>query len=175
MVQFRISFSALLGAAATVAALSCGGFGTVPVPGMASVAYAQGMRGPPGFADIVEQVKPAVVSVRVKIEETTPLTGDRSQAAPDESPFDRFFRQFGAPNNANPNGAPREQVTAQGSGFFISADGYVILEASGKKVTSPSDLTNAVQSTQKEGKRSVLLRVGSGNGIRYVTLPVGSG
>ena len=56
-----------------------------------------GAPAPIGFADIVERVKPAVVGVRVKIEEATPSDDEQqNKPAPPGSPFDRFFRQFGA-------------------------------------------------------------------------------
>ena len=45
------------------------------------------------------------------------------------TPFERFFRQFGQPNPDQGQGlAPRRHFYAQGqgSGFFISADGYVV-------------------------------------------------
>ena len=35
-------------------------------PALSTIAYAQGVQRPMGFADIVEKVKPAVISVRVK-------------------------------------------------------------------------------------------------------------
>ncbi len=41
---------------------------------------------------------------------------------PPNSPFERFFRRFGMPNL--PSGP--EVITGQGSGFFISADGYAV-------------------------------------------------
>jgi serine protease Do len=78
---------------------------------------------PVGFADIVEKVKPAVISVRVKLERPANAgPGDDDLPFPPGSPFERFFRKFGGPNG--PGG--KEVVTGQGSGFFISADGYAV-------------------------------------------------
>src|SRR5580658_9082726 len=82
---------------------------------------------PVGFADIVEKVKPAVISVRVKMERpaNSNLNDDNDEQEipfPPGSPFDRFFRRFGLPQ---PHNGP-EVVTGQGSGFFISADGYAV-------------------------------------------------
>jgi len=77
---------------------------------------------PVGFADIVEKVKPAVISVRVKMErptETSPSTDDLPM--PPGSPFERFFRRFGMPNDGG-----HQIITGQGSGFFISADGFAV-------------------------------------------------
>ena len=75
------------------------------------------------------QVKPAVISVRVKID-AGPLTlNDGISPFSDESPLERFLRRFGLPDDA-PGGsqAPggRNIVTGQRSGFFISADGYAV-------------------------------------------------
>jgi serine protease Do len=80
---------------------------------------------PVGFADIVEKVKPSVISVRVKLERpaNSALT-DEDMPFPPGSPFERFFRKFGGPNG--PGGKEKEVVTGQGSGFFISADGYAV-------------------------------------------------
>jgi serine protease Do len=81
---------------------------------------------PVGFADIVEKVKPAVISVRVKMERpgNSHLNNDNDEEIPfpPGSPFERFFRRFGMPNI--PNGP--QTVTGQGSGFFITADGYAV-------------------------------------------------
>ncbi len=80
---------------------------------------------PTGFADIIERVKPAVVGVRVKVEEFIPL-GDAQQEElpfPPGSPLDRFFRQFGVPIPDSP--VPKSGI-AVGSGFFISGDGYIV-------------------------------------------------
>jgi len=81
---------------------------------------------PVGFADIVERVKPSVVSVRVKMERSaSPDTNDQELPFPPGSPFERFFKRFGTPNSPNgPNG--KEVITGQGSGFFITADGYAV-------------------------------------------------
>ena len=80
---------------------------------------------PVGFADIVAKVKPAVISVRVKIDRSasSSLSSDENPFPPG-SPMDRFFKQFGAPNNGNNGG--HQVVTGQGSGFFITADGYAV-------------------------------------------------
>ncbi|HXX02828.1 MAG TPA: Do family serine endopeptidase [Xanthobacteraceae bacterium] len=99
---------------------------------------------PVGFADIVAKVKPAVISVRVKIDRpaNSSLSGDELPFPPG-SPFERFFRRFGTPEN----GEGRHQViTGQGSGFFISADGYA--------VTNNHVVQNAdnVQVTTDDGK-----------------------
>ena len=117
---------ALLGAAA---AASLGG-AVVALPVGAAPAVAAESAGPASFADIVDRVKGAVVSVKVKLadgaEEEPEVDG---RPFPRGGPFDRFFRHFGlpAPNEGGGPPAPRhEHGMAQGSGFFISADGYVV-------------------------------------------------
>jgi serine protease Do len=101
------------------------------------LAHAQNAQRPVGFADIVEKVKPSVISVKVKmnaggdsltLNEDNPLRG---------TPFeDFFFRRFGQPDTprfGRPDGdrqgsrpQRRQYTMGQGSGFFISADGYAV-------------------------------------------------
>jgi serine protease Do len=100
---------------------------------------------PVGFADIVAKVKPAVISVRVKIDRpaSSSLSSDESPFPPG-SPMERFFRRFGAPNGGD--GGGHQVITGQGSGFFITADGYA--------VTNNHVVQNAqtVQVTTDDGK-----------------------
>src|SRR5208337_1386470 len=83
--------------------------------------------------------KPAVVSVKVKLSNVDDSSDDQdgSQGLPDfppNSPFYHFFRRFGLPGHGdhgdrgeNDGAAPHRHLSmAQGSGFFISADGYVV-------------------------------------------------
>src|SRR5262249_55077041 len=51
--------------------------------------------------------------------------------------------------------------------------GDVILEVAGKKVSHPSDVRSALNDAQKDGKRSVLMRVKSGDGTKFVALRLG--
>jgi len=91
---------------------------------------AQRVARPTGFADVVEKVKPAVISVRVKVDRGPQLSTDDDNPFPPGSPFERFFRRFGdqMPNQPGQRGqrAPRNFSTGQGSGFFISPDGYAV-------------------------------------------------
>jgi serine protease Do len=82
----------------------------------ASAAAAQDQR-PPSFADLADQVRPAVVSVNVK----SAASGDRDMPIPDlPQDFRDFFDQF------KKNQPERHPMRAQGSGFLISPDGYVV-------------------------------------------------
>ena len=77
------------------------------------------------FADLVERVSPAVVSVQVDVEQ-----GMQSQAMPEvPAPFRDFFRRFDdAPNGKGRNfGAPRTfRSQAAGSGFIVDGSGYIV-------------------------------------------------
>jgi len=90
---------------------------------------AQKLARPTGFADIVEKVKPAVISVRVKMSAGEQPSVVEDMPFPKGSPMDRFFKRFGIPDNEH-HGAPfprgRRFGTSQGSGFLISSDGYAV-------------------------------------------------
>jgi serine protease Do len=77
---------------------------------------------PATFADIAARVKPAVVSVQVRILNTD--APQLAQGLDQASPFGDLFRHFGLPFEEPPV-VPREGQ-AQGSGFFISPDGYIV-------------------------------------------------
>jgi serine protease Do len=87
---------------------------------------------PPGFGDLVSKVKPAVISVRVKIDQDNDKSAMLQQNRMDQdenSPFDQFSQQFGFRGPGGMNGMPRQHhqmITGEGSGFFISADGYAV-------------------------------------------------
>jgi serine protease Do len=68
----------------------------------------------PDFADVVERVKPAVIGVRARVEDKTIGSG---------SPLDQILRDQN--DKSAPPPGPRMNVN-QGSGFFISADGYAV-------------------------------------------------
>ncbi|NIX76916.1 trypsin-like peptidase domain-containing protein [Microvirga terricola] len=180
-----------LGAAA-VAALIAGGAVesglVVPNPAHAELrSMSQPVQSMPSFANVIDQVKPAVVSVKVKMLSVADRGGDDDEsdgsefAVPDMppgSPMDRFFRQFR--DQQGPRGKhrqPRQFAQALGSGFFISADGYV--------VTNNHVVENAsqVQVTMDDGKvldakvigtdpktDLALLKVDGGSDFPYVRL-----
>jgi len=84
---------------------------------------------PASFADLVAKVKPAVISVQVKIDSSAKMTsmnqnGDGHIPSAPGSPMEKFFQQFGFQNL--PNGMTHQLVTGVGSGFFISPDGYAV-------------------------------------------------
>src|SRR6266478_3840215 len=84
---------------------------------------------PYGFADMVEQVKPSVISVKVTMKEKASGASNKSDEDGSGSPMERFFRQFGGPDRTprNPGRGERHgEMMGQGSGFFISSDGFAV-------------------------------------------------
>jgi serine protease Do len=122
---------------ASVAALSMavlvvgpGGYRPFNLPAWtASAQAAETIQNSAGFADLVAKVKPAVISVRVKIdgdaENGAAMQNERMDSGQSGSPFEQQFKQFGF---RVPNGMPQrhEVITGEGSGFFISPDGYAV-------------------------------------------------
>jgi serine protease Do len=129
---------ALLGSVALIgSALVLGGeFGAGSFSGQAHAATPVTQQGPTGFADLIAKVKPAVISVRVKIDQSADaedngngaqpqMNGEEDMPSFNGTPFEKFFHQYG--ENGQRGGMPHHQmVTGLGSGFFISADGYAV-------------------------------------------------
>src|SRR5256884_3777784 len=130
--------------ASVVAGLGAAVYGFSPQQGpldvFTSAAHAQvnnevrKVERPIGFADIVERVKPSVISVKINIADKSSkddsANKDEDSPFPPGSPMERFFRRFGGPDGLPPGlrGGPRGRgpVTGQGSGFFISPDGFAV-------------------------------------------------
>lgn len=147
MIKTTISkYSKTVAAIALSAALAGTFVATGPL-GSFTEARAEAVRVTPpqqaGFADLVEKVRPAVVSVRVKKEFQETANSAQQFGAPgfdqlpNDHPLKRFFRDFGIeprgdarPDSRRPNKRQnrpgKERPISQGSGFFISQDGYLV-------------------------------------------------
>jgi serine protease Do len=90
----------------------------------------------PSFAPLVDHVKGAVVSIRVKadmdakvaLNEDGEQFGGENQNPFEGTPFEHFFNSPNSPfkHFKTPHGNAHHMVMAQGSGFFISPDGYIV-------------------------------------------------
>jgi len=133
----RLLFSARKVAlmASVVTGLAMYGFSASPdrIDIFGSAAHAQAASAAPsatqqplGFADVVERVKPSVISVKVTMKDKVADVSNKDDSDEQGSPMERFFRQFGGPNGENPGRNGRHGTMGQGSGFFISSDGFAV-------------------------------------------------
>jgi serine protease Do len=167
--------------AATLAA-GFGGFAHAPFATISTARAAEAPQHQTGFADLVEKVKPAVVSVRVKMDSgAQTMNFEDDWPFSQNSPMQRFFRRFGTPfgenspdNRSQPRGRP---VTGQGSGFFISADGYavtnnhVVDNAKSVEVTTDDGKTYNAKVIGVDTRTDLaLIKVDGGNDFSYVKL-----
>jgi serine protease Do len=177
--RYAIRAVAYFSAAATAAIVGFYGNVSGSVISPISAAHAQAAVQFSGFADIVEKVKPAVISVRVRIDVGPSIVDDGSTPfSSQETPLERFFRRFGLPNERAPSdqaSPPRNLVTGQGSGFFISADGYavtanhVIEKAQTVQVTTDDGKTYTAKVVGTDARTDVaLIRVDGSGSFPYV-------
>src|SRR3984957_19680065 len=145
----------------------------------------QAPAGPASFADVVDRVKPAVVSVKVKLSDADQVDDDDSNGIPGmpdipkNSPFYRFFRHFGTPDSDGADRsdrAPRRHFAqAQGSGFFISGDGYIVTNnhvvdhASEVTVTTAEGKSMSAKVIGVDSKTDLALLKAEGSNFPYVT------
>ena len=109
-----------------------------PLVGLAQV------QGLPDFTDLVEKQGAAVVNVSTT---STATTGGAQPPVPEDDPFYDFFRRFGPPQE-------REyEARSLGSGFIVSADGYILTNA---HVVNMADDVTVKLSDKREFKAKVI-------------------
>jgi serine protease Do len=130
--KFAKEFPRVRYAYGVAAALLIGGsafsIATGPVGAQVAQNAPQAMppRGAPvSFADLAARLQPAVVNIQTK--QRVPVRQGQAD------PLAEFLRRFGQPGPGGPGGAtpqgetpPTRESGSLGSGFFISADGYVV-------------------------------------------------
>jgi serine protease Do len=138
-----------------------------------------------GFADLIDRVKPAVISVRVKIAQDDETTGSGQSMLPQQLPpqlrdnerLQEFFRQFGMPESRKfSQGTRKHFITGMGSGFLISSDGYavtnfhVVDHASTVEVKTDDGKSYTAKVVGRDEKTDLaLIKIDSENSFPFVT------
>src|ERR1700733_4945251 len=141
-----------------------------------------GVAQPTGFADMVDRVKPSVISVKVTMKEKV-VDADSKTDDGSDSPMERFFRRFGGPEGApqNPGREGRHgEMMGQGSGFFISSDGYAVTNnhvvdgADKVEVTTDAGKTYTAKVIGTDPRTDIaLIKVEAGSDFPFVKLSEG--
>ncbi|HWS78594.1 MAG TPA: DegQ family serine endoprotease [Thermomonas sp.] len=117
--------------------------------------------GLPDFTRLVDQVGSAVVSVEAEVgAKPRPATaqGGQQPQMPDEEQVPEFFRRFFGPDGMPMPGGPgapdaRPRGVSQGTGFIISADGYLLTN---HHVVEGADTVRIRLSDRREFKAKVV-------------------
>ena len=173
----RLAF--LASAAAVTIAVFLGGsyaYHNVTLSNLAQLTHAQpahaqparateSLLAPQGFADLVAKVKPAVISVRVRMDESA-ASSETEQGSSLESPG-----PFGSPETP----PAHEVITGLGSGFLISANGYavtnyhVVDHATSVQVTTDDGETHTAKVVGTDPKTDLALIKVDGSDFPFVT------
>ena len=185
-----------LASVAAIAIVASGALGATVyearVPAMAQTAAqtTATAAAPASFADVVEKVKPAVVAVRVKVENAVSDAAQGLSGGDDNNleqlppQLRELFKRFGGENGGGaspfgrgPRGGTDGQRQALGSGFFISADGYAVTNnhvvegAKTVQITTDDGRTLDAKVVGADSKTDVaLLKVAEGGSFPYVRL-----
>ena len=168
--QFLVG--ALAGAGVAVAAMAGSGMhlmsaqaAEAPVNGTAATAATPPGGAPISFADLVERVSPAVVSINV----TSKVDVSTLRRIPgfENFPFDVAPKGQGGGEGGDGDDAPRTpKQQSAGSGFFISSDGYI--------VTNNHVVENAeeIKVVMKDGKELKAVVIGRDEGTDLAVIKV---
>ncbi len=162
--------------------LSAASLGLPVIAGFApAYAAAPAVAGLPDFADLVERVGPAVVNIRT----TERITQGDVDAAGQADEMQEFLRRFfggqvprgQSPRRRNLPTPGQEIQRGIGSGFVVSADGYVLTNA---HVVDGADEVYVTLTDKREFKAKVLgadaradvavLKIDSGGKLPYLTI-----
>jgi serine protease Do len=127
--------------------------------------------------DVVRKAQTKTVSVTLgELPKQREARADTSQGDRDDQGgnIGRLGLTLAPGEKAGSNGVVVTQVDPSG----VAADhgfknGDVILEVAGKAVSSPADVRKAVADARTDGKRTLLMRVKSGDNARFIALPLG--
>ncbi len=178
----RIALLSSVAAVALVGALA--GNGGLPHETFTAPAQAETAQSLPAnafsFADVVDKVRGAVVSIKVKMAEVANSDDDSSDmpGLQPGDPLERFFKKFGGQDGETPfefrHGRPHTTL-AQGSGFIISSDGYVVTNdhvvdsATEVTVTMDDGTTYQAKVVGTDKKTDLaLLKIENGSNFPYV-------
>jgi serine protease Do len=178
-----VLLASVAGIAAIVALGGSMGYTHLPRAWMSSARAADTniQQQPAGFADLVAKVKPAVISVRVQMDETSnaaDLSSNEEDNPPPTqgSPLEKFFQQFDF--NEAPGGMSQrhQMIIGAGSGFFISPDGYavtnnhVVDHAQSVQVTTDDGTTYKARVIGTDPKTDIaLIKVDGKSSFAYAT------
>ncbi len=118
---------------------------------VASTAFAKEL---PDFTELAEKQGPSVVNISVT--QVVQGNGNPFAGFQDDEQFNELFRRFGLPVPGSPRGqVPQQEFKSQslGSGFIISADGYVLTNA---HVINAADEVIVKLSDKREFKAKII-------------------
>ena len=126
----------------------------------------------PDFTGLVQQVKPAVVSITTKLKDNAEAEDDGPQGPPMQQlppPFNRMFPQFGHPG--------MHVIEARGSGFIIKSDGivvtnnHVVKDAKSVTVTLDGGQTLPAKILGTDPRTDIaVLKIDAGHKLPYIQL-----
>ncbi len=118
---YGISAAILLGGAAATLTVGPVGAQTAQNEPGAIAAASPRAGAPMSFADLAERLQPAVVNISTR--QSVQIQQRRLPPG-----FEEFFRRFGGevPGNDNGGGTVTQRGGSLGSGFIVSADGYIV-------------------------------------------------